>query len=217
MLSQRIGWCESAQNAFASVHFQWSDISQRVKFDRMRHTAQQRQLVNHFEGHKELSSKTRLLKNLSNICRREQIYLHDIVPITFIVDYQSDSFESDMEDFLSFFVRASSAPQLDVVAADVLRRKNYYRQVADRDFRSAAPSAVSNGLQAAAERSARHTGFLQLKTPQAMFKGHNVWLFKPPDQNRGRGIRLFNNLQTLNSVSRGHWELICFVMFRFVY
>lgn len=33
-----------------------------------------------------------------------------------------------------------------------------------------------------------------------MFKGHNIWLFKPSDNNRGQGIKLFNNMSTFNSV-----------------
>lgn len=30
-----------------------------------------------------------------------------------------------------------------------------------------------------------------------MFDGHNIWLLKPSDYNRGRGVSLFNSLEQL--------------------
>ena len=35
-----------------------------------------------------------------------------------------------------------------------------------------------------------------------MYDGSNVWLIKPRDFNRGRGVKLFNNLEQLNNLIR---------------
>ncbi len=54
------------------------------------------------------------------------IYLFDITPLTFIVDYQSEKFESEIEDFLSFYMMKSVNQANDLLTIDLLRRKNYY-------------------------------------------------------------------------------------------
>jgi hypothetical protein len=33
-----------------------------------------------------------------------------------------------------------------------------------------------------------------------MFQGKNIWLIKPNDFNRGRGVKLFNNLEQLKEL-----------------
>lgn len=32
---------------------------------------------------------------------------------------------------------------------------------------------------------------------KTMYNGHNFWLIKPPDFNRGRGVQVFNNVDQL--------------------
>lgn len=38
--------------------------------------------------------------------------------------------------------------------------------------------------------------------PNEMYKGKNVWLIKPNDFNRGRGVRLFNSLEQLRKLMK---------------
>ena len=37
-----------------------------------------------------------------------------------------------------------------------------------------------------------------------LFQGHNTWLFKPNDANRGRGVNLFNSVDQLKSLILEH-------------
>ena len=37
-----------------------------------------------------------------------------------------------------------------------------------------------------------------------LFDGHNMWLFKPADANRGRGIDLFNSIDQLKRLILEH-------------
>lgn len=43
-------------------------------------------------------------------------------------------------------------------------------------------------------------GYLKLTLSDAMFAGHNLWVFKPNDFNRGRGVHLFNTLDQLKKL-----------------
>ena len=37
-----------------------------------------------------------------------------------------------------------------------------------------------------------------------LFDGHNMWLFKPADANRGRGVNLFNSVEQLKKLIVEH-------------
>ena len=39
---------------------------------------------------------------------------------------------------------------------------------------------------------------------ETLFNGHNIWLFKPADANRGRGVNLFNTLDQLKRLILEH-------------
>lgn len=137
-------------------------------------------MVNHFEEHKELSSKTKLLKNLLQICRKEQIFIFDIVPITFVIDFDSDCVDSEFEEFFSFFIQKCNNNQPDLVSADLIRRKNYYKIVSDKEKPSfSAQDPISN------KNSKKYSGYLAPRNNTTLFKGSNIWLFKPSDNNRG--------------------------------
>ena len=43
-------------------------------------------MVNHFEFHREITSKSGLLKNLKEICTENGLNLFDITPITFHIN-----------------------------------------------------------------------------------------------------------------------------------
>jgi len=43
-------------------------------------------------------------------------------------------------------------------------------------------------------------GYLKLTLSDAMFVGHNLWIFKPNDFNRGRGVHIFKSLDQLKKL-----------------
>jgi hypothetical protein len=55
------------------------------------------------------------------------------VPITFVIDFDSDTVENDFEEFFSFFLQKTNNNQVDLVSSDLIRRKNYYKIVSDKD------------------------------------------------------------------------------------
>lgn len=59
--------------------------------------------------------------------------MFDIIPITFVIDYDIESFEYDFEEFLNFYLSKSAQPAVDIVSIELLRRKNYYRTLHEKD------------------------------------------------------------------------------------
>jgi hypothetical protein len=60
-----------------------------------------------------------------------------------------------------------------------------------------APRRFSMNLKEAGK--SKDLSFIQPKIHPCFFKGHNIWLIKPNDCNRGRGIKLFNDWLTFLS------------------
>ena len=49
--------------------------------------------MNFFEGHKEITTKSGLIKNLKTYCETHKINLWDITPVTFNLDLNDESCE----------------------------------------------------------------------------------------------------------------------------
>lgn len=55
------------------------------------------QVVNHFEFHREITTKNGLIRNLSNYCELNKINLCELTPTTFIFDMDDEAnFDDDM-------------------------------------------------------------------------------------------------------------------------
>jgi hypothetical protein len=44
--------------------------------------------------------------------------------------------------------------------------------------------------------------FMLADSDESMYDGGNVWLIKPSDYNRGRGVKLFNTLEQLRGLMK---------------
>ena len=57
------------------------------------------QLVNHYENHSELTNKQSLYTNLLNYCKENQKNIRDLMPQTFVIDFESKNFHSQVKLF----------------------------------------------------------------------------------------------------------------------
>jgi hypothetical protein len=55
-------WQESVNIQQSHFHFRWAPVSKGISFDRL--GGNMKQMVNHLEGHYELSRKDELFKNI---------------------------------------------------------------------------------------------------------------------------------------------------------
>ena len=62
-------------------------------------------MVNHFEFHREITSKSGLLKKLKEICTENGLNLFDITPITFHINLIDKNWEMELQQFLEFFIK----------------------------------------------------------------------------------------------------------------
>jgi hypothetical protein len=65
--------------------------------------------VNHFEFHRELTTKSGLLRNLREFCEESNKNYQDYTPLTFTLNLKEKGWESDLYNFLEFFLKYQPA------------------------------------------------------------------------------------------------------------
>ena len=87
-------WISAPNLQQSHFHFRWAPVSKQIQFDRLNHNFMQ--IVNHFEGHIELSRKQTLFKNVCNYlcglpkqCNAGNIF--SMMPVQFLVKVNTDT------------------------------------------------------------------------------------------------------------------------------
>ena len=67
-MQTRKEWLE-IWNGNPSFNFTWQPTSHPVNFERLRQNSVYKQVVNHFERHEEITTKSKLFKNMKEYCK----------------------------------------------------------------------------------------------------------------------------------------------------
>lgn len=120
--------------------------------------------------------------------------LYDLTPTTFVFDMDDESnFDTDMQRFAKFFINHSPDPSIyskpdpnDKRNSDVWFNFNYRKR---GKYQAPNLEAVKPTSQ-----------YLKPKMAKTFSKGSTLWVLKPTGLNRGRGIEVFNSLESLNEL-----------------
>lgn len=158
IIEQKPAWVEGNFSNSNEAQFIWQPTSKNIKFIRLAPYLP-RQVINHFEGHSEISNKSNLFNNLNAYCKENSLNALDFIPATFCVDLKSNRVNSQIGLFVGFF-------------------KNL-----------AGDKGVKGGEEVVGGNVC-----------ETHYCGKNVWIIKPADFNRGRGIRIFNSLEVFRNI-----------------
>ena len=89
--------------------------------------------------------------------------------------------EEDMQEFIRFFIHLGS----EDYSEESEKMTKLFREIKAGNMKSQFQSKSS------------YTSYSSLRMHDTFMLGINLWLLKPVDYNRGRGINLFNKLTTL--------------------
>lgn len=180
---RRKNWVET-ENKEEFLHFKWSQSQWGFKYHLL---GKMCMCFNHFEYHRELSNKMRLVRNMINFCESNKLNVFNYVPLTYIIDLSSGEEDMALHNFIKFYNRNlpanNSQHRLESVMLPRIKHQPY--------------SSTTNN---------------QSKRPQGLFycqpvmsktfvaeneKGESpyLWILKPTFMNRGRGVALFNSLE----------------------
>ncbi len=192
----------------------WQQTYRGYKYDKLISNPNIKQLVNHFEFHKEISTKNGLIRSLGSFCsvkfivvyfnveKENKLYLSEITPITFSFNMDDEvNFDNDMQRFAQFFINNFSNPNF-YPKCEHNDKKNgnvWY----NFDYRRRGKYQTHNLPQESSS-----SPFLEQKMKETFIRGFNVWVIKPTGLNRGRGIEVFHTLESLNEIMNQYFSRV---------
>ena len=179
-------------------NFIWSHSSTRLdfgEFSKYRPT-HIKKMTNHFEFHKEITNKMNLFLNMMIYCESFNLDLFSMVPLTFPIRYESQNYINEISSFTQIFNNINKYLDNDIDNLDLdfkknLNNNNYkykYRNLFDLELRG---------------RIGYRT---PLHIPKTHFCGRNLWLVKAIDLNRGRCIKISDNINGIESIIKHFYK-----------
>ena len=179
-------------------NFIWSHSSTRLdfgEFSKYRPT-HIKKMTNHFEFHKEITNKMNLFLNMMIYCESFNLDLFSMVPLTFPIRYESQNYINEISSFMQIFNNINKYLDNDINNLDLdfkknLNNNNYkykYRNLFDLELRG---------------RIGYRT---PLHIPKTHFCGRNLWLVKAIDLNRGRCIKISDNINGIESIIKHFYK-----------
>ena len=181
-------------------NFIWSHSSTRLdfgEFSKYRPT-HIKKMTNHFEFHKEITNKMNLFLNMMIYCESFNLDLFSMVPLTFPIryEYESQNYINEISSFMQIFNNINKYLDNDIDNLELdfkknLNNNNYkykYRNLFDLELRG---------------RIGYRT---PLHIPKTHFCGRNLWLVKAIDLNRGRCIKISDNINGIESIIKHFYK-----------
>ena len=175
-------------------NFIWSHSSTRLdfgEFSKYRPT-HIKKMTNHFEFHKELSNKMNLFINMMIYCESINLDLFNMLPLTFPIRYESQNYINEISSFIQIFNNINKYIDIDN-DIDIQKNNNNnikykYRNLFDLELKGRIGYRTS------------------LHIPKTHYNGRNLWLVKAIDLNRGRCIKLSDNLNGIESIIKHFYK-----------
>lgn len=89
-IMQRRKWWIEIPPLHTMFNFKWKPTSHGIRWERLGDPLYQRQLVNHFEHHQEVTKKSNLFRNLNAFSELNHDSIFAMVPLTFVVEVDRD-------------------------------------------------------------------------------------------------------------------------------
>ena len=176
-MERRTDWKEASESC-SIFNFKWQPFSKGFYFDQI--LTSKKQMINHFEFHHEITTKDLLYKNLAHYSEHTKKNVLDIVPFTFLLNMDED-FLFDLERFIYCFNVIEQAKGV----VKVINQKLV-------DF----PILKEKKMYSQCK----------FKLTETSCAGNNLWILKPTEFNRGRGVSVFNTIDKLKKLLRFYSE-----------
>ena len=164
-------------------NFIWSHSSKRLDFSEFSkyRPAHIKKMTNHFEFHYEITNKMNLFLNMMIYCENFNLDLLSMLPLTFPISYESKNYINEIASFSYIFNNINK-----FIDDNQLRHK--YRNLFELELKG-------------------RTGYkTSLHIPKTHYCGRNLWLVKAIDLNRGRCIKISDNLSGIESIIKHFYK-----------
>lgn len=187
-MEKRMDYWKEVPNFNTIFHFKWIPFSRGVWFEQLSYS--QKQMVNHFEYHNEITTKDCLFKNLLAYSQLNKMNVFDIVPLTFVINMEAQTYNPDFERFVQCYniIEAAKDPSDNINEEQLLKIINSKLQ------------------QITFSKDRRAITHCKAKLHETHFAGKNIWILKPTGFNRGRGVSVFDSMEKLKELLKYYSE-----------
>jgi len=189
---KRSDYWKEVPNFNLNFNFKWQPFSKGLRFDQLSFT--QKQMVNHFEYHAEVTTKDGLFKNMLSYAQSHKLNVFDYVPLTFTVDLDNDPKGSDLDKFVQCY------NMLDVAQFNKIDK--FEGEEYEKIFRLICAKISTLTFTKEKRASINMRG----KLYPTHYAGQNLWILKPTGFNRGRGISVFDSIDKLRTLLKEYSE-----------
>ena len=176
-------------------NFIWSHSSQRLDFSEFSkyRPAHIKKMTNHFEFHKEITNKMNLFLNMMIYSESYNLDLFSMLPLTFPIKYESQNYINEISSFMQIFNNINKYIDKDNFDFEFNQKKNSeytykYRNLFDLELGG-------------------RVGYrTPLHIPKSHYCGRNLWLVKAIDLNRGRCIKISDNVNGIESIIKHFYK-----------
>ena len=160
-------WEKVPLSHYKFCDFVWSPLTSSIDFKSSQNI---HQCVNHIQFNEEIANKMRLYANLLRHCEKKRIDLYRIFPFTICLTLSHHSFEEQLENFKILFKEINKyTPKSDVIFSSLF-------------------NALLNRMIGSKQT---------INIPKTFNSGKNIWIIKPVNLNRGRCIKVLDNLELI--------------------
>ena len=161
-------------------NFLWTPLSLQINFNYHK-AIDQFHVVNHFEFQKELTNKRNIFINLLNYCEFNNINLFSFYPLTIILPLHNDNFSITLDGFKKCYFDIPNLVEDPENKNSNFLDKNYFNYFH-------AKTNLKLGINQ------------KLIIPKTHYNLKNLWLIKRINLNRGREIKVMNDLEKIIEV-----------------
>ena len=142
--------------------------------------------------------KSRLIYNISKFCSKRNLNAFDFCPISFYLDLDSEDVLENMKNFLSFFVTTGTEDKKNKILVQN-EATTFYRKFIELHSMRQKDTVLLKKNKAIDDNTEKVVFKMKpiFSIPRTFLADKNIWLLKPTYLNRGRGIKIFNELKSL--------------------
>ncbi|KAL4443142.1 hypothetical protein ABPG74_002209 [Tetrahymena malaccensis] len=199
LMLKREGWVETKDPTTMFVNFKWQQTTRGYKYEKLVENTSYKQVVNHFEFHKEITNKQYLVKNLMSFAESMKQNVFDITPLTYVIDFNDENCDLILNNFLKFF-EMNMPTQVKKKQQNLMQKQADIRKILRQFQTQYGQQGTEKLFNYFYTRWSLHDTFLDKNNSTYM------WLLKPTFLNRGRGIHVFNSLASLEKLMTDYTE-----------
>ena len=186
-MQHRKNWIESTE--IERFNFKWSHVSAGLDFENMSKIPSFKQGYNHLEFPKTISNKMSLFVII--IQQKRGLEIFKFIPFTIIMQYGGKAFLTQFDSFTEIFNNF----------------KNYLIDAEGKRLETNLPKTEKYGALFKLGYECDKPGFKTSMTVSSNFyTGKNIWLVKAVDLNRGRCIRIVNEIEEIKTIIKNFYD-----------